>query len=53
MNAFYSEAFSGPQADDIAGMQALYGAPLSATPEPTSILLLSGGLVLIGLRRRS
>lgn len=51
MNAFYSEAFSGPQADDIAGMQFLYGAPL-ATPEPGSIFLMSaGGLFLIGMRR--
>ncbi len=53
MNPFYSEAFSGPQADDIAGMQALYGAPVSAVPEPGSIFLMSaGGLFLIGLRRR-
>lgn len=54
MNAFYSEAFSGPQADDIAGMQYLYGAPLSETPEPGSIFLMSaGGLLLFAMRRRS
>jgi hypothetical protein len=28
MNPFYTEAFSGPQADDIAGAQSLYGAPV-------------------------
>ena len=34
MNPTYSEAFTGPQADDIAGIQALYGMP-TAVPEPT------------------
>ena len=51
MNATYSEAFVGPQADDIAGAQALYGAP-----EPcTAVLLLTGlaGLMFFACRRRA
>ena len=43
MNPFYSEAFSGPQADDIAGMQFIYGpAVAQGVPEP-------GGLALVGV----
>ena len=42
MNAFYTEAFSGPQADDIAGAVFIYGpAPASAVPEPSGFLLLA------------
>ncbi len=41
MNPTYTEAFLGPQADDIAGMVYLYGAPV-ATPDggATGLLLL-------------
>jgi hypothetical protein len=54
LNAFYTEAFSGPQADDIAGAQLLYGdVPLSHQPEPTTIGLMGIGLVgLFGLQYR-
>jgi hypothetical protein len=49
MNAFYSEAFSGPQANDIAGAQDLY----EPIPEPSSTALLGlGGLALMLRRRR-
>jgi hypothetical protein len=33
MNPFYSEAFRGLQADDIAGVRSLYG-PVNSTPKP-------------------
>jgi len=41
MNPYYTEAIIGPQADDIAGMVAIYGAAktTSPIPEPQSILL--------------
>ncbi len=48
LNPFYSEAFSGPQADDIAGMQFIYGAPTTGTvASPGSAAL--AGLALLGL----
>lgn len=46
MNPFYSESFSGPQADDIAGAQYLYGAHV---PDGGSSLALLGCAVF-GLR---
>lgn len=57
MYAFYSEAFSGPQADDIAGARYLYGAPLvSPVPEggtwAAGLLIMVGGLRLWHGRRR-
>jgi hypothetical protein len=53
MNPFYTEAFSGPQADDIAGMQFIYGAPQTAIPEPGIAALLGLSIALLGLLRRS
>ena len=53
MNPFYTEAFSGLQADDIAGAQFIYGAASVAVPEPgTGMLLLLGMGLLVGMRRK-
>lgn len=52
MNPFYTEAFSGPQADDIAGMQFLYGAPVTSVPEPGSVGLMGLGLLMAFAARR-
>ena len=52
MGPFYNPSLTGLQADDIAGIQYLYGANISAVPIPTSFwLLLSGFIGLIRLRR--
>lgn len=50
MNPFYTEAFAGPQADDIAGAVFIYGSPSSAVPEPSSLYLF--GFVAVGLIAR-
>lgn len=58
MEPFYTEAFSGLQADDIAGAVAIYGAAVVADPipEPTTLLLFGTGivgLIAYGRRRRN
>jgi hypothetical protein len=50
MNPFYTEAFAGLQADDIAGAQFIYG--VAAVPEPETYALLLAGLGLLGLASR-
>lgn len=55
MNPFYTEAFSGPQADDIAGAVFIYGPVVpAAVPEPSSLALclFAAGPALVALRRR-
>ncbi|GAA6173766.1 hypothetical protein NBRC116592_34360 [Colwellia sp. KU-HH00111] len=49
MNPFYTEAYSGPQADDIAGMTYLYGPAntVSPVPEPKSVVLLLLAVILL------
>ena len=51
LNPFYTEAFSGPQADDIAGAVFLYGARV-AVPAPGLAALLAIGFLALGLLRR-
>lgn len=53
MNPFYTEAYSGPQTDDIAGMVAIYGAAktTSPVPEPQTILLFALAVFLLTLNR--
>lgn len=50
MNPYYSEAFVGPQADDIAGMRHIYGIPV--VPEPSTWALFGLGLAALALIRR-
>jgi len=54
MNPFYTEAFQGLQADDIAGAQFIYGpAPERGVPDGGSTLLLLGaGLMAFATLRR-
>ena len=55
MNPFYTEAYSGPQTDDIAGMVAIYGAAktTSPVPEPQSILLFVLAVTLLNFSRNN
>lgn len=46
LEPFYSEAFSGPQAEDIAGAQAIYGAPQDVfEPDTTLLMMLSFAMI--------
>ena len=47
MNRFYTEAFSGPQADDIAGARFLYGP--AVIPIPAALPLFGSAVVVMGL----
>ncbi len=52
LNANYTENFSGPQADDIAGALSLYGAFVGPAPEPMTITLSLIGLATVAMARR-
>lgn len=46
LNPFYTEAVTGPQADDIAGAVSIYGeAVVAPIPEPTTLLLFGSGII--------
>lgn len=53
MNPFYTEAFSGLQADDIAGAKFIYGNAIQPVPEPGILSLLLLGLIGLGVARRA
>lgn len=50
MYPIYRESFRGPQADDIAGAQFLYG-PRAPIPEPSTVALFCLGLAGVALQR--
>ncbi len=52
MNPYYSEAFHGLQADDVAGAQKLYGPAATAVPEPSSMVLAGLGLAVFTVAAR-
>lgn len=53
MNPFYTEAFAGLQADDIAGAQFIYGPRPGAVPEPGTLsILVASGLVAMAFGAR-
>lgn len=52
MGAFYTEAFAGLQADDIAGAQFIYGPAIQQVPEPSALALLGVALLSVTLLRR-
>lgn len=54
MNPYYTEDFRGVQADDIAGMRAIYGAALQQdVPEPSTTALVGLACLALGLQRRA
>lgn len=55
MNAVHNEELNAPQFDDIAGMQFLYGAPVTAIPLPGALGLFVFGIssfVWLGSKRK-
>lgn len=52
MFPFYGGVLRTLQADDLAGIQALYGAPTVDVPEPGTLWLLGMGLLALGWSRR-
>ncbi|SFK17939.1 matrixin family metalloprotease [Methylophaga sulfidovorans] len=54
MGPYYNPSLSGLQPDDIAGIQYLYGANISAVPVPAAFWLLGSALIgLCGIRRKT